>query len=71
MDKSKIFLLGTANDRHTRTKNEREDNVAHQNRIARVREWIFGGMNLASVHIKRMLESQSQTPTQVSVYCDG
>ena len=64
---SKIPRLGTKADAEARKKLARVDSEALHRSIGLVRQWLFvKGKNIASVHVKRLLQPKSLVPTRVS-----
>lgn len=64
--KDKIGELGSQADRRQRDRDVWEDNNSIQDKINRVRRWIYEkGTNITSTYVKRMMGPQSLNPTMV------
>ncbi|KAI0369420.1 hypothetical protein BV20DRAFT_1036521 [Pilatotrama ljubarskyi] len=64
INKDKLLEMGTRNDAYRRNHVRLDDNDL-QYRIRLARRWIFEeGVSLTSVHMKRLLDPLSNTPTQ-------
>ena len=66
--KSDVANLGTDADFNTREENERVDSTSRQNKIEKVRKWLYQkGTSITSKAVKKILALGSLTPSRVCI----